>query len=43
MLTQQTLNGLSDYSAILAKKGGKLDILKAQLGYKFIKKEPIIE
>lgn len=43
MLTQQTLTGGADYSAILAKKGGKLDILKAQLGYKFIKKEPIIE
>ena len=43
MLTQQTLMGGADYSAILAKKGGKLDILKAQLGYKFIKKESPVE
>jgi hypothetical protein len=43
MLTQQTLMGGADYSAMLAKKGGKLDILKAQLGYKFIKKESPVE
>jgi hypothetical protein len=29
ILTHQVLNGGADYSAILAKKGGKLNILKA--------------
>lgn len=43
ILTQQTLMGGADYSAILAKKGGKLNILKAQLGYKFIRKESPVE
>lgn len=43
ILTHQVLNGITDYSAILAKKGGKLNILKAQLGYKFIRKESPVE
>jgi hypothetical protein len=29
ILTHQVLNGITDYNAILAKKGGKLNILKA--------------